>query len=30
MEPERRRARKEGRLYEPKPIVFDFGDKGTR
>ena len=30
MEPERRRARKEGRLYEPKPIVFDFSDKGTR
>lgn len=30
MEPERRRARKEGRPYEPKPIVFDFGDKNAR
>ena len=30
MEPERSRARKEGRPYEPKPIVFDFGDKGAR
>ena len=30
MEPERRRARKEGRPFEPKPIVFDFGDKGPR
>ncbi len=27
MEPERRRARKEGRPYEPKPVVFDFGDR---
>jgi uncharacterized radical SAM superfamily Fe-S cluster-containing enzyme len=26
MEPERRRARREGRAYEPKPVVFDFSD----
>ncbi|MBS0517440.1 MAG: radical SAM protein [Proteobacteria bacterium] len=25
MEPERRRARREGRPYEPRPVVFDFG-----
>lgn len=30
MEPERRRARKEGRPFEPKPIVFDFSDKRPR
>lgn len=30
MEPERRRARKEGRPFEPKPIVFDFSDKCPR
>ena len=24
MEPERRRARREGRAYDPKPVVFDF------
>lgn len=30
MEPERRRARKEGRPFEPKPVVFDFGDKRPR
>jgi uncharacterized radical SAM superfamily Fe-S cluster-containing enzyme len=27
MEPERRRARREGRAYEPKPVVFDFSDQ---
>src|SRR5258707_15698504 len=27
MEPERRRGRKEGRPYEPKPVVFAFGDR---
>lgn len=27
MEPERRRARREGRAYEPKPVVFDFGSR---
>ena len=27
MEPERRRARREGRAYEPKPVLFDFGDQ---
>lgn len=27
MEPERRRARREGRAYVPKPIVFDFEDR---
>jgi uncharacterized radical SAM superfamily Fe-S cluster-containing enzyme len=26
MEPERRRARREGRAYEPSPVVFDFSD----
>jgi uncharacterized radical SAM superfamily Fe-S cluster-containing enzyme len=26
MEPERRRARREGRAYELKPVVFDFSD----
>ena len=25
-EPERRRARAEGRRYEPRPITFNFGD----
>lgn len=25
MEPERRRARREGRAYEPRPVVFEFG-----
>jgi uncharacterized radical SAM superfamily Fe-S cluster-containing enzyme len=30
MEPERRRARKEGRPYEPKPVVFDFGNRSPR
>jgi hypothetical protein len=30
MEPERRRARKEGRPYEPKPITFEFGDRCPR
>ncbi len=29
MEPERRRALREGRAYEPKPVVFDF-DPSTR
>jgi hypothetical protein len=28
MEPERRRARREGRAYDPKPVVFDFGSRG--
>jgi uncharacterized radical SAM superfamily Fe-S cluster-containing enzyme len=27
MEPERRRARRDGCVYEPKPVVFDFGDQ---
>ena len=27
MEPERRRARREGRAYEPKPVVFDFDSR---
>ena len=27
MEPERRRARREGRPYQPKPIVFDFDSR---
>src|SRR5258708_4996807 len=27
MEPERRRARREGRAYELKPVVFDFSDQ---
>ncbi|HEX6462852.1 MAG TPA: radical SAM protein [Vicinamibacterales bacterium] len=27
MEPERRRARAEGRRYEPKPVTFAFGDR---
>jgi tetraether lipid synthase len=26
MEPERRRARRHGHPYEPKPVVFDFGE----
>jgi uncharacterized radical SAM superfamily Fe-S cluster-containing enzyme len=26
-EPERRRARREGRPYEPRPIVFEFGSQ---
>jgi uncharacterized radical SAM superfamily Fe-S cluster-containing enzyme len=26
MEPERRRARREGRAYEPKPVMFNFDD----
>ncbi len=32
MEPERRRARTEGRPYEPKPVTFRFknGDETTR
>jgi uncharacterized radical SAM superfamily Fe-S cluster-containing enzyme len=30
MELERRRARKEGRPFEPKPVVFDFSDKRAR
>jgi uncharacterized radical SAM superfamily Fe-S cluster-containing enzyme len=30
MEPERRRARKEGRPYQPKPVVFDFSDQRSR
>ena len=29
MEPERRRARREGRAYEPKPIAFDFRDRAA-
>jgi len=27
MEPERRRAQREGRPYQPKPIVFDFSGR---
>jgi len=27
MEPERRCARREGRSYQPKPVVFDFSDR---
>lgn len=27
MEPERRRARREGRAYRPRPVVFDFSDR---
>ena len=27
MEPERRRARREGRAYEPRPVVFDFDSR---
>jgi len=27
MEPERRRAKKEGRPYEPRPVSFNFGDR---
>lgn len=30
MEQERRRARKEGRPYQPKPVVFDFDGRGFR
>jgi len=26
-EPERRRARREGRAYQPKPVVFDFANR---
>jgi len=29
MEPERRRAKREGCAYEPKPVVFDFGDQAA-
>ena len=29
MEPERRRARREGRAYEPRPVVFDFSDQAA-
>ena len=29
MEPERQRARREGRAYEPKPVVFDFSDQAA-
>jgi tetraether lipid synthase len=28
MEPERRRARREGRAYEPRPVAFDFSAAG--
>jgi 7,8-dihydro-6-hydroxymethylpterin dimethyltransferase len=28
MEPERRRARREGLAYEPRPVVFEFGSGG--
>jgi 7,8-dihydro-6-hydroxymethylpterin dimethyltransferase len=27
MEPERRRAQREGRAYQPRPVVFDFGSR---
>ncbi|WGR95643.1 hypothetical protein MTX20_18025 [Bradyrhizobium sp. ISRA435] len=30
MEPERRQARREGRPYEPKPVIFEFGDRRAR
>lgn len=29
MEPERRRAQREGRAYQPRSVVFDFGGRGT-
>ena len=30
MEPERRRARHEGRTYQPQPVVFDFDSRSQR
>ncbi|WGS29063.1 radical SAM protein [Bradyrhizobium sp. ISRA464] len=30
MEPERRQAWREGRPYEPKPVIFEFGDRRAR
>lgn len=30
MEPERRRARREGRPYAPRPVTFDFSGRGPR
>jgi uncharacterized radical SAM superfamily Fe-S cluster-containing enzyme len=30
MESERRRAQREGRAYQPKPVVFDFDSRGAK